>query len=166
MATQPSAKICLRLWVSTRSHPCYYYPGVIQMLFYCKLLHHFRYLKAQFFHNLKGYSPHQSVKDFHEQCVLRSKYICIYMDVSENNDTPKSSIFIGFSIINHPFWGTTIFGNTHIVSIVILFLHVFCCYLWGILGLLGGTCGVIGCFCVSVWIPPWFWGQHFGGEIG
>ena len=26
---------------------------------------------------------------------------------------PKSSIFIGFSIINHPFWGTLIFGNTH-----------------------------------------------------
>ena len=31
------------------------------------------------------------------------------MDVSENNGTPKSSILIGFSIINHPFWGTPIF---------------------------------------------------------
>ena len=30
------------------------------------------------------------------------------MDVSENNGTPKSSILIGFSIINHPFWGTPI----------------------------------------------------------
>ena len=28
-----------------------------------------------------------------------------YMDVSENSGTPKSSILIGFSIINHPFWG-------------------------------------------------------------
>ena len=27
---------------------------------------------------------------------------------------PKSSILIGFSIMNHPFWGTPIFGNTHI----------------------------------------------------
>ena len=36
------------------------------------------------------------------------------MGVSKNNGTPKSSILIGFSIINHPFWGTTIFGNTHI----------------------------------------------------
>ena len=36
------------------------------------------------------------------------------MDVSENSGTPKSSILIGFSIINHPFWGTSIFGNTHI----------------------------------------------------
>ena len=27
--------------------------------------------------------------------------------------TPKSSILIRFSIINHPFWGTSIFGNTH-----------------------------------------------------
>ena len=26
----------------------------------------------------------------------------------------KSSILMGFSIINHPFWGTPIFGNTHI----------------------------------------------------
>ena len=32
-------------------------------------------------------------------------------DVSENSGTPKSSILIGFSIINHPFRGTTIFGN-------------------------------------------------------
>ena len=28
------------------------------------------------------------------------------MGVSENRGTPKSSILIGFSIINHPFWGT------------------------------------------------------------
>ncbi len=28
--------------------------------------------------------------------------------------TPKSAILIGFSIINHPFWGTPIFGNTHL----------------------------------------------------
>ena len=35
------------------------------------------------------------------------------MDISENSGTPKSSILIGFSIINHPFWGTTIFGNTY-----------------------------------------------------
>ena len=39
--------------------------------------------------------------------------ICENMDVSENSGTPKSSILIGFSIINHPFWGTPIFGNTH-----------------------------------------------------
>ena len=37
-----------------------------------------------------------------------------YMGVSKNNGTPKSSILIGISIINHPFWGTPIFGNTHI----------------------------------------------------
>ena len=36
------------------------------------------------------------------------------MDVSKNRGTPKSSILIGFSIINRPFWGTPIFGNTHI----------------------------------------------------
>ncbi len=30
---------------------------------------------------------------------------------------PKSSILIGFSIINHPFWGSPIFGNTQIFGI-------------------------------------------------
>ncbi len=36
------------------------------------------------------------------------------MGVSKNDGTPKSSILIGISIINHPFWGAPIFGNTHI----------------------------------------------------
>ena len=36
------------------------------------------------------------------------------MGVSLNAGTPKSSILIGISMINHPFWGTPIFGNTHI----------------------------------------------------
>ena len=35
------------------------------------------------------------------------------LGVSKNRGTPKSSILIGFSIINHPFWGTPIFGNIH-----------------------------------------------------
>ena len=45
-----------------------------------------------------------------------TKWNLKYMAVSENRGTPKSSILIGCSIkiINHPFWGTTIFGNTHI----------------------------------------------------
>ena len=33
--------------------------------------------------------------------------------VSQNGGTPKSSILIGFSIINHPFWDTTILGHPH-----------------------------------------------------
>ena len=36
------------------------------------------------------------------------------LDVSNNSGTPKLSILIRFSIINHPFRGTPIFGNTHI----------------------------------------------------
>ena len=28
------------------------------------------------------------------------------MGVSENSGTPKSSVLTGFSIFNHPFWGT------------------------------------------------------------
>ena len=37
----------------------------------------------------------------------------------QNRGTPKSSIWIGFSVINHPFWGTPIFGNTQIFSVQI-----------------------------------------------
>ena len=40
-----------------------------------------------------------------------SKYGC---QPKNNGKTPKSSILIGFSIINHPFWGTPIFGNTRL----------------------------------------------------
>ncbi len=39
----------------------------------------------------------------------------IFMWVFPKKDgTPKSSILLGFSIINHPFWGTPICGNTHV----------------------------------------------------
>ena len=37
------------------------------------------------------------------------------MGVSKNNGIPKSSILVGFSNINHPFWGTSIFWNTLIL---------------------------------------------------
>ena len=37
-----------------------------------------------------------------------------YLGVSINGGTPKSSILIAFSLINHPFWGTTIYGNPHL----------------------------------------------------
>ena len=36
-------------------------------------------------------------------------FVLTHMGVSKNNGTPKSSILIGFSIINHPFWGTPYF---------------------------------------------------------
>ena len=35
------------------------------------------------------------------------------MGVSKNRSTPKSSILIRLSIINHPFWGTPLFRNIH-----------------------------------------------------
>ena len=44
--------------------------------------------------------------------------VFLYMGASENGGTPKSSILIGFSLINHPFWGAPIFGNTHIFQVI------------------------------------------------
>ena len=38
-------------------------------------------------------------------CCDLIRIICSQMGVSKNRGTPKSSILIGFSIINHPFWG-------------------------------------------------------------
>ena len=45
-------------------------------------------------------------------------YLILYMGVSKNRGTPKSSILIGFSFINHPFWGPPIFGHIHIYFII------------------------------------------------
>ena len=42
----------------------------------------------------------------------------VNVGVSKNRGTPKSSILIGFSIINHPFRATPIFGKTHVAVIV------------------------------------------------
>ena len=45
--------------------------------------------------------------------ISGSQYLYIQKTIiwvfPKNNGTPKSSILIGFSIINHPFWGTPIF---------------------------------------------------------
>ena len=38
------------------------------------------------------------------------------MGVSKNRGIPKSSHLIGFSIINHPFWGTPIFWKHPYIS--------------------------------------------------
>ena len=47
--------------------------------------------------------------------------VCLFMWVFPKiGGTPKSSIWIGFSTINHPFWGTTIFGNIHVFTIICL----------------------------------------------
>ncbi len=62
------------------------------------------------------------VGDYHlvnkQNLVLFSSPWVTYGWPSKNKGLkpPKSSILIGFSIINHPFWGTRIFGNTHIIN--------------------------------------------------
>ena len=48
-------------------------------------------------------------------CICFPLFQMIDLGVSKNSGTPKSSILIGFSIINHPFWGTPSFGNTHLL---------------------------------------------------
>ena len=57
-------------------------------------------------------APWKSQTNHQDQQEVKIE-ITVYLGVSKNNGTPKSSILIGFSIINHPFWATPIFGNTH-----------------------------------------------------
>ena len=40
------------------------------------------------------------------------------LDVSEHDGTPKSSIFIGIPLETIHFWGTSIFGNNHLLELV------------------------------------------------
>ena len=47
------------------------------------------------------------------------------MGVSKNRGTPKSSILIGLPSVNHPFWGTPIFGNTRVNLFFVVSLGVF-----------------------------------------
>ena len=48
----------------------------------------------------------------HTSLVMMKPTINQKMGVSENSGTLKSSILMGFSIINHPFWSIPIVGNT------------------------------------------------------
>ena len=57
-----------------------------------------------------------------------------YMGVSENSGfSSKSSMLIGFSIINHPFWGTPIFGNTQYIIYILLlyYIHIYIYFFLG-----------------------------------
>ena len=57
-------------------------------------------------------------------------YIYIHMGVSKNNGTPKSSILIGLSIINHPSWGYHYFWKHPYISIWSLTLFMFVKKTW------------------------------------
>ena len=74
----------------------------------------FLYLGIKVWANdLHSPSPNVFIKAFPLESVHYKLYINHHMDISENSGTPKWSILKGFSIINHPFWGPPIFGNTH-----------------------------------------------------
>ena len=77
-----------------------------------------------------GYVWEVSMRRVKKKTVVHSNK---QMGVSKKiRGTPKLSILIGFSIINHPFWGTRIFGNTPINEMLplqeligCLFQHIF-----------------------------------------
>ena len=46
----------------------------------------------------------------HYYYILSHIYVYIHIQ-NVYRGTPKSSILVGFSIINHPFWNSSILGN-------------------------------------------------------
>ena len=57
---------------------------------------------------------HFTVPAIPESDIIKH-YITIYLQVSWNRGTPKSSMLIGFSIINHPTMGYHHYGNPRII---------------------------------------------------
>ena len=55
---------------------------------------------------------------------IRKKSWGIWMFPKIVGFPPKSSILIGFSTINHPFWDTPIFGSTHIVNFIFFLIFL------------------------------------------
>ena len=62
---------------------------------------------------------------FQEKSMFRLAFIWMFPKIVV---PPNHPILIGFSIINHPFWGTPIFGNTHIDDLEALL--VTCLFIW------------------------------------
>ena len=76
-----------------------------------------------------------------EGWLISHDYISLYLGGSKDNGTPKSSILMGFSIINHPFWGIPIFGNTHIWHRIV-FAYINSTHVIRISGMIGM---IVGC---------------------
>ena len=84
---------------SCMSSYIHYFPGPTQ----CRSFGH----GAMFLLSSKSWTCSHMISAF---CVSNVAIFCWkkykwYVDVSKNRGTPKPSILIGFSIINHPFWG-------------------------------------------------------------
>ena len=71
--------------------------------------------RGEWFISFHSFQPTKSTKSKTRSMEIGNLHgiTCLDMGVSKNRGTPKSSFLIGFSIINHPFWGPTIFGNTY-----------------------------------------------------
>ena len=100
-----------------------YLPTFIYLNLPWKINHSCRYCKYTIFPwmilDQKSPEGQMFYWPFGEKFVGGSFFVfAIDLGVSENSGTHKSSILMRFSIINHPFWGTTIFGNVHLLTIM------------------------------------------------
>ena len=84
----------------------------------------------------------------------------IYMKVSVNGDTPSSrpNFILGFSIINQPLGGSSIYGNpTVYITSIILYddlyhIHYISYYLLSISVIYHHKCGIISSICIYIYI--------------
>ena len=80
-----------------------------------------QYNKVSFFLNCVLFNGHSAMEQCFKRLIMdmsHKPYVFhVYwnnMQLSINGGTPKSSILIGLSLMNHPFWGTPIYGSPHI----------------------------------------------------
>ena len=79
---------------------------------------------SRYSHYLQGFYTSNSTMNSIKNCInswhvlasILFNWFTIWVFPKIGVITPKSSILIGFSITNHPFWDTPIFGNTQLVS--------------------------------------------------
>ena len=87
-------------------------------------------------------------------------FYTIYMEVSVNGDTPSSRPYfiLGFSIINQPLGGSSIYGNPHvyITSIILCddlyHIHYISYYLLSISVIYHHKCGIISSIYIYIYI--------------
>ena len=90
---------------------------------------HPRKMNACIFQNVEARFFNQRLELGSQNTICSYNHHLLQMDVSKTSGTPKTSILIGFSIINHPFWGTTILGNIQIYPLGFLLIIYSICSL-------------------------------------
>ena len=94
---------------------CFQCPTTVTFLLMAEMLYQWKLISLLLYN---FWHPFKMVQHFSQNGKFPSK-TATYLGVSKNRGTPKSSILIGFSTINHPFRGNyPFFGNTYLWTLM------------------------------------------------